>query len=265
MSSLQGKHIVVTRAPHQNQSLIELLEAQQAIHVVYPCIDIAPPEDTTQLDAALQQLEQFDWLALTSSNTVYALHQRLTALGIQWPDAFPIIACIGPKTADIAAEMLGGRVLTLSEGFTAKDLASALSRMKAGDMGRIFLPQSEIARPELAQTLEQMGCHVTVVTAYRTICGTGGDDVIALLKASQIDGWTFASPSAVRNCLKRLENEGASEQTIEEALQIPCFCIGPTTASAASKCSFQTIVSAERYTAEGLVTTVKQYFERETS
>ncbi len=261
MSKLQSKRIVVTRAPHQNQSLIELLEAQQAIPVVYPCIDIAPPEDTTQLDVALQQLEQFDWLALTSSNAVYVLHQRLTVLGIQWQETFPIIACIGPKTADLAAEKLGGRILALPEGSTAEDMASALGRMVAGDMEQILLPQSEIARPELAQMLQQMGCHVTAVTAYRTICGTGGDDVIALLNAGQIDGWTFASPSAVRNCLKRLENEQAN---IEEALTIPCFCIGPTTASAASKCGFQTIIAAEHYTAEGLVATVKQYFEKET-
>ncbi|HEY7092102.1 MAG TPA: uroporphyrinogen-III synthase, partial [Ktedonobacterales bacterium] len=70
MSGLQGKAIVVTRAPHQADALALLLAGAGAMPVFYPCVDIAPPNDPTPLDTALRAASagDFDWLALTSAN-----------------------------------------------------------------------------------------------------------------------------------------------------------------------------------------------------
>ena len=53
MSTLVGKRVVITRAPHQADELAALLRERGAEALLYPCIDIAPPEDSAALDAAL--------------------------------------------------------------------------------------------------------------------------------------------------------------------------------------------------------------------
>jgi hypothetical protein len=49
---LDGKFIVNTRATHQAKGLNTLLRMRGAVPLDYPCIAIAPPEDSVLLDAA---------------------------------------------------------------------------------------------------------------------------------------------------------------------------------------------------------------------
>ena len=83
-SVLTGKQVANTRALHQAEELDRLLYRTGAIPISYPCLAIAPPENSTSLDVALCQLAggRFDWLVLTSSNTVLAIQTRLQHLGL---------------------------------------------------------------------------------------------------------------------------------------------------------------------------------------
>jgi hypothetical protein len=100
-SALSGKRVVVTRAPHQAEELVSLLRDYGARPIFYPCIDIAPPEDTTALDAALRDVAAFDWLILTSANTVRALATHLEALGLPLSMLGHLRAvAVGPATAE---------------------------------------------------------------------------------------------------------------------------------------------------------------------
>ena len=74
-SALAGKSIVNTRAVHQARELDDLLIARGAIPLAYPCIAIAPPEESAALEAELERLARgyYHWLALTSVNTVETL------------------------------------------------------------------------------------------------------------------------------------------------------------------------------------------------
>ena len=80
MNGLQGKAIVVTRAPHQADALALLLAEAGAMPMFYPCVDIAPPDDSVPFDAALRAVSagEFAWLALTSANTVWAMASSIT-------------------------------------------------------------------------------------------------------------------------------------------------------------------------------------------
>ena len=77
---LAGKRVLVTRAAHQAAKLSEGLRALGAEPVEVPVIEIRPPLDLAPLDRALRTLNSYDWLILTSANTVHALAERAASL-----------------------------------------------------------------------------------------------------------------------------------------------------------------------------------------
>ena len=155
-NSLEGKRVVVTRAMEQAQELKDLLTENGAQPVDYPCIQIVPPEDTNSLDNAILMIEKegYDWLVLTSVNAVQALFQRMQALRVG-RECFSKIqtAAIGPATAAKARDLLNLKTIVAPEEYLADALPEVI-RPEAGV--RILLPRSDLARPELAQTLMQM-------------------------------------------------------------------------------------------------------------
>ena len=76
---LAGKRIVITRARHQAGAFADLLREHGAIPILYPCIAIIPPDDPAPLDEALAHLSAYDWMLITSANTVRASTKARTA------------------------------------------------------------------------------------------------------------------------------------------------------------------------------------------
>lgn len=255
MSGLAGKRVVVTRAPHQAAEMDALLLMHGAEPVPYPCIEIAPPEDCTELDAALREAAggEYDWLVLTSANTVMILQQRLQVLGTTLPDALKV-SSIGPSTAQSAESLLGIRTSLIPEKFVAEALAEALT-LEPGT--RILLPQSEQARPVLAESLMAGGAAVKATRAYRTLPGSGGADVPGLLVRKAIDAITFTSASTAHNFAARLKHEGHS---LEVCDGVCIACIGPITTQAAQDIGLRVDVMPEAHTLEGLVDALAAFY-----
>jgi uroporphyrinogen-III synthase len=252
--ALSGKRIVVTRAPHQSAEMVDLLRRYGAEPLLYPCIDIAPPADGAQLDAALKKAANgiFDWLVVTSANTVTILSQRLAALHLSLEE-LPV-AAVGPQTAQAVEDEIGLEVRIVAEKHTAEGLATALPSVCGL---RIFLPQSEIARPVLADALRQAGAQVTTVDAYRTVIGQGGYAVPEMLARGQVEAITFTSSSTVRNFLKRLVEEGGRRQD----LQGVCLAgIGPITAKTMEENGLPVAVVPGEYTLPALIDALESYF-----
>lgn len=248
-SSVQNKNIVVTRAKHQAPTLSNRLKAIGANPILFPCIAIAPPEDTTDLDRHLGRLDAFFWLILTSPNTVRSIAERLSHLSHQPDWTTTKIAVVGSKTAQIVKGILRRDVDFMPTDFTASALGESLPDVLGK---KIFLPQSELADDSLAQMLTQRGAEVITVEAYRNIIGAGGDDVPTMLQQNQIDMVTFTSSSTVENFLKRIKPQTASH--------IPALCIGPSTAETATTCGFRHILVPDEYTLDGMIATLVHYF-----
>lgn len=259
---LSGLSIVNSRAAHQAQPLTSALEALGASVYHYPAIRILPPADPSALDAALAAVENggFDWLLLTSTNTVQSLAQRLAAIGAA--DALrdsPVrVAAIGPATADAAESQLGLSPSLLPDEFVAESLVAALTNTLALKPGaRVLLPQSALARPLLADALASLGAQVTQLDAYRTVAGQGGDPVPHLFWEGRIDAVTFTSPSTVHNFLKRLKAEDGSAAML---VDVVVACIGPQTAAAAAGHDLRVQVVPEKHTVEGLVEALAHHY-----
>ena len=230
--ALSGKRVVNTRALDQAAELDALLIAAGAIPLSYPCIEICPVADAQPLDDAIIALidGHFDWLFITSANTVRAIATRLAALDIHLPASPPFrTAVVGPGTAEELHAKLGLNADVVPETYRAAELAAAVP-IKTGD--RVLIPQSAIAPPDLANALSARGATVTTVTAYRTITGRGGVNLSGLLASGEVDAIVFASSSAVDGCAARLHSEGGRIDLLRPILTV---CIGPGTARTAAK------------------------------
>ncbi len=257
-SALSGKRVVNTRAAHQAEDLDALLRERGAIPLPYPCIAIAPPADAAPLDTALQELIAggYDWLILTSANTVRALAQRLNTLrlSVRSQPAL-LVAAVGASTAEAAKTVLGLEANLIPPEFTAKALGKALDSSPGK---RVFLPQSAIAHPALAEALRESGAVVTAVDAYRTVVGSGGVDLPALLARRAVDAIVFASSSGVQNFLARLDAEGGRRGELEG---LCIACIGPRTAETAREGGLVVSVVPAVHTLENVVASLEIYFD----
>jgi uroporphyrinogen-III synthase len=256
VSALEGRRIVVTRAPHQAAELETLLRERGAAPLLYPCIDIAPPEDATELDRAIQNVADgaFDWLVLTSANTVTVLTSRIQALGIDKPFAGLMVAAVGPATADAARERLSVQVSAVPDEYLAEALAAAIQPL---DGARVLLPRSAVADRALIDLLAQRGATVTHIEAYRTVIGSGGVDLPGLLRERAVDAITLASASAAANLLIRLDDAEMSDLA-----RVHVFCIGPKTAQAARTLGLPNVTAASEHTLTGLMDAMAAVFER---
>ncbi|WP_313812633.1 uroporphyrinogen-III synthase [Glutamicibacter sp.] len=123
------------------------------------------PEDTAELEAACQRLRAgaFDWLVVTSANTVYVLAQLLDCrqLGPELK-----LAVVGTKTAQVAKELLGLDPAFRPRVQSAEGMLAGW-RPEAG--AKIFYPHGDLASTTLAQGLAEQQVFVTEAVAYRTV------------------------------------------------------------------------------------------------
>ncbi|UCG52052.1 MAG: uroporphyrinogen-III synthase [Candidatus Latescibacterota bacterium] len=258
---MKSKRIVITRAEHQAGKLAALIEERGGVPLMYPCIAVKPVEDTRELDRSLRSAAngEFDWIVFTSANTVRAVFERLGDLGVEPASiAKARIAGVGPGTAEEIESLLGLDVALVPDQHEAEGLVKSFS--PASGL-RIFLPQSDLARPVLAEGLRLAGAVVRVVPAYRTILGSGGVDVPLLLFRDEIDAVTFTSSSTVDNFMRRLAKEGGDP----ESLRNVCIaCLGRKTARTAETHNLSVTVTAPENTVESLVAALVSYFGRPT-
>lgn len=254
---LAGICIAITRAIHQVDEQRRQLERHGAAVVHYPCIAMVEPVDVEPLDASIQRVisGEYDWIVLTSSNTIYALRERLRVRELSLASAEKIrVAAVGSATAKAASEQLGWSVELMPSEYTAASLGNSMPELS---QSRVLLPQSAIAGDELAVMLRNQGATVDVVDAYRTVVATGGDPIPTMLWEGSIDAVTFTSGSTVRYFAQRLKREQASLSMLDD---VCVACIGPSTAMAAQQLGLTISLVPDQHTIEGLTNSLLTYF-----
>ena len=237
---LAGKRVVVTRPRAQAAALAEKLAGQGAVPIIFPMIEITPMDDCRPLDAALRQLDQYDWIIFTSVNGVTAVWDRLDAA---WPAALRI-AAVGPATARALAAR-GANAAFMPDEYVAEALAAGLGDV-AGQ--RVLLPHAELAREALADVLRGRGATVDELPVYRTLPAAPDPQGLAEQQRG-VDAITLTSASAARNFAR-----------LAPAAPAVVACIGPVTAAAAREAGLPVRVVAAEYTLDGLVAALGDYF-----
>jgi uroporphyrinogen III methyltransferase/synthase len=253
---LAGKTVLVTRSEGQSPALRELLQAQGARVLEMPALVIQPPSSWDPLDAAIANLEKFDWLLLTSANGVQAFFERLQQQGRDSRALHSLqVAVVGSKTAAVLAQY-GIRPDLMPSEFVAEALLPIWPEPVQGQ--RILFPRVESGgREELVQGLRQRGAEVVEVAAYQSACPTAADpQVVEALKDRQVDILTFASSKTVQHFAHLLRQAGLGPEVWDPPVQIAA--IGPKTAETCKKVLGRVDVVAQEYTLEGLVGSLLQ-------
>jgi len=260
---LAGKRIVVTRAREQANDFIHSLQKLGAEVLLMPTVSFAPPNDWAPVDAALRHFAQFEWVLFTSRNAVGFFCRRWRELGLDrdlFQLAKPLIAAVGPATAQVASEN-GLRVDYVAKANTGEALATEM-RTSLGDKS-VLLPRSDRADDRLPDALRAAGAFVTTVVAYRTSTPESLDpEILARLRLSEIDAISFASPSAVHNLARLI---GSSDELASLSQRVPFAAIGPTTARALRDAGVRVAIEAVEPSPACLADAISKYYERQPS
>ncbi|MEQ1354180.1 MAG: uroporphyrinogen-III synthase [Candidatus Acidiferrum sp.] len=256
VSSLADKRIVITRAERQSAGLLGKLEALGALPSLLPLVAFAAPEDYGPMDAALDQLESFDWIIFTSENAVRAVVKRAGVRGNLRNVAGrrSRAAAVGPTTA-AAAERAGFFVDYQAKTHSGASLANELGERLRNQA--VFLPRSDRANPDLPGLLRNYGATVTEAIAYRTVTPVNLDrEKIAAIVHGEVDAILFFSPTAVEHFI------GIVGDKILQALQssVAITAVGPITANALNQAGVKDLIVASETTSDAVVAALEKHF-----
>ncbi len=253
---LAGRRVLVTRAAHQAGKLSDGLRALGVEPVEVPILEIRPPANFRQLDAALRQLDLYNWLILTSANTVKALAERSACLGLQLTlPASVKVTAIGEATA-ASARKAGLSVMLIPESYVAESLLESLTGQVSGQ--RILLARAEVARDVIPDALRKAGATVDVVDAYRNVMPEPAPEQLRRALAEGIDAATFTSSSSVTHLAEAAERSG---------IQFPfagvsAISIGPITSQTLRALGWEPAAEASPSDIPGLVQAVACTLQR---
>lgn len=253
---LFGKTVLVTRAREQASALTFKLENLGAKCIEAPVIKITDPDSYAELDNAINQIADYQWLIFTSANGVEYFFNRLQEQGKDSRVINAKVVAIGVATAQ-ALRNQGIIADIVPVEFVAEGIVEAIKAMvQTGD--KVLIPRAKVAREVLPQKLRELGAIVDVATAYQTVIGdVDKADIIAKIENKEIDLITFTSSSTVTNLIEMLGPE--AKKLINSC---KTACIGPITAKTCSDNDIVTNDIATDYTIEGLTEIVLKILEK---
>jgi uroporphyrinogen-III synthase len=239
------KRILITRPRAQADDFAEKLQAAGFEPIFFPVIEIRPIENNVELEQALANLNNYDWIVFTSVNAVEVVFNNPSLpkgedeLGVR-------VAAIGPKTAE-ALQARGVTPDFVPDEYVAESILPGLGDLR----GKwVLLPRAEIARKALPIAIADAGGVPHEISVYQTLPVQPDPECLAALK-SGVDVITLTSPSTVQNFIV------IAQQNDLDPLHLPgdplFACIGPITGQAAREEGLTNLVVAREYTTEGLI------------
>lgn len=245
--------VLVTRAGDQAADLMAALHEIGVEPVVVPTIEIVSPSSFAELDQAIAELDQFDYLILTSVNAVNAFFDRLAAQG---QNALALSSlqtvAVGPKSAEALAEQ-GLAADLIPKDYRAEGVVALLKDRVSGK--RLLYPKAALARDLIPAELTAAGAQVISPVAYASAPPAGAAEKLQQALAEGLDLLTFTASSTVQNFVELLSAEAQLQ-----AKQVPVASIGPLTSTTARGLGFKVDIEPENSTIEALVAAIKTYF-----
>lgn len=254
---LAGLRIVLTRPREQAGDFEAVVRSLGGEPVIAPAIAIAPPASWQPLDAALDRIDEFDWIAFTSANAVKALTDRGRARGVSSARlARRRLGAVGSATATVLAQEVRHPDV-IADASSGEGLGEALA---VGPGDQVLVPQGDLAGGALARVLRRRGAQPTEVVVYRTVPGEGIPWIVDGLRQGTIDALLFASGSAARFVADALNAASGTDRRSGTPLRSAIFCIGSSTASAAASAGLTPDGVADAATQSALIEAMMRWF-----
>jgi len=233
-----------------------MLTSRGATVLECPTIKLVEPASWDELDAAIGELSDFNWLVLTSVNAVRFFFQRLNSNGLDARALGPCKVCaVGPKTAEAIAEY-GIRPDLIPPDYRAEAIVSEFARRDI--IGRkILFPRADRAREIIPQELEKMGARVTAPTIYRNILPDRlCPETILALEKRCVDCITFTSSSTALNMAELL----GADLLVNMLKGVAVASIGPVTSKTCRDLGLKVDIQPDEFTLSALSDAIQQYF-----
>ena len=166
------ERIVVTASSGSFPGLADGLSAPGRMLVERPLIDFKAPSDWAPFDQALDRLQHYQAVALTSPRAARALTTRLLHRGIRWPpvDA-PGVWAGGSATAAALGGALGAVRVPDEREIGSSGAAAALAQLMldARVPGTVLFPCGITRKERLPQCLRREGVSVDEVVCYQSV------------------------------------------------------------------------------------------------
>ena len=243
---LFGTSVLVAGSRQTSTKLRQRLSVLGAEVLTQPAIRVAPPPDWVQADAALDQVNEYDWLVFTSGNGVDGLLGRVFDRGGDVRALGRVrIAALGKGTA----ERLGHYHLKADLTPPRADAAQvAESLIQDAPGGAFLLARASGDRPVLAEELEELGAGVDQIPVYRTVeIEAPNEDVADALRAGEVT-WITVTSSPTARSLAQLYGELLKSARI--------VSISPLTSATLKELGYAPTLEAIPHTVDGMIETV---------
>lgn len=242
---LAGKRVVITRPRERAGETARRLRARGAVVLAVPAIRIEAPPSWRLLDAAIDSLGAFDWVAFSSSNGVEAFARRLKRRRRRFPRG-PKVAAVGPTTAE-AVRAAGLPLHRTAHEHRAEGLVHVLGDVRER---RVLWVRPVRARETLAHGLRLGGAEVVEAVAYRTEFERAGWRKLApRLRRGEIFAVTFTSTSTVEALFTMFGASPARKLLAKTRV----VSIGPVTSASLRARGVEPAAEARPSTLDGLV------------
>lgn len=240
-AGLAGRRIVVTRPAEQVDKLAGQIEARGGLVVRFPVLAIFDADDPRPLQAAAENIEDYDFAVFVSPNAAEKALGAITAKRA-WP-ARVVAAAMGEASARAIARFGVTRIVTPEGGRFDSEALLERPEFQADRLRgkRVAIFRGDSGRELLGETLEARGAQVARIPCYRR----GRPDIDpaplkALLAQGAVDAVTVTSSEGLRNLLAMVGAAG------EAALKtVPLFVAHQRIAEEARQMGFaDTVVTA---------------------
>jgi uroporphyrinogen-III synthase len=236
---LSGRGIVVTRPREHASALAERIRAAGADPILFPTIEILPPENAAAVSSLMARLDGFHLAIFVSPTAVMRGHAMVVASG-KWPESLRV-AAVGNGTAS-ALEELGFRSVIAPSGEGDSEALAELPELQDLQGRSVVIFRGQGGREWLRTRLEARGARVEYAECYRRARPTvDAGRLLARWQSGGIEAVSITSAEGLANFFEMLGPTGRGYLRAT-----PVFVPHPRIALAARKLGVREIVVTGR-------------------
>jgi uroporphyrinogen-III synthase len=204
---LAGRGIVVTRPLEHAPALAERIRAAGGEPILFPTIEITPPQNTGTVSEVIGRLGKFDLAVFISPTAALRGHEMASAKRA-WPEGLRV-AAVGRGTAK-ALEELGLRGVITPPGDGDSEALAALAELQDLRGRSIVIFRGVGGREWLRSELEKRGARVEYAECYRRVrpdADAGG--LLARWQTGGVEAVSITSAEGLANLFAMLGPVGA--------------------------------------------------------
>ena len=232
---LSGRGIVVTRPREHALALAERIRAAGANPILFPTIEILPPENAAAVSGLIARLDEFQLAVFVSPTAAMRGHAMVTA-SRNWPKGLHV-AAVGIGTAS-ALEERGFHAVIAPAGEADSEALAELPDLQDLQGRSVVIFRGQGGREWLRTRLETRGARVEYAECYRRArpdADPGG--LLARWQSGGIEAVSITSAEGLANFFGMLGPSGR-----EYLRATPVFVPHPRIAMAAQKLGVREIV-----------------------